>query len=214
MPDYGKLMLLPVKTRLITANSFYDMVFRQYQLVKEKSWKLYRNDVYFKTKRYNKGVENDLFTAISTPSSKPRFVYAHFLLPHAPFMRNQSGGLLPPDSLKFTSFKYTTNYFVYNLKYTNSLIRRITDSIQKHTGNKAIVLIQGDHGLRDRLYSQDVSLYLRNLNAVYFPDQDYRQLSDSMTSVNLFRIVLNRILGTQYPLLPDSSVHLQQQADL
>jgi hypothetical protein len=41
------------------------------------------------------------------------------------------------------------------------------------------------------------------LNAVFFPDGDYRSLSRDMTPVNIFRIIFNKFFGTKLPILPD-----------
>jgi len=44
------------------------------------------------------------------------------------------------------------------------------------------------------------------LNAVYFPDHDYRMLYPQMSPVNTFRIVFNHYFGQNLPLLKDSTV--------
>jgi hypothetical protein len=41
-----------------------------------------------------------------------------------------------------------------------------------------------------------------NLNAYYLP-KGYKDLYDSITPVNSFRIILNEYFGASYPLLPD-----------
>jgi hypothetical protein len=70
-----------------------------------------------------------------------------------------------------------------------------------------VIILEGDHGYRfyekkDRLKE------FRNLNAYYFSDRDYRSLSDSISPVNTFRVVLNKYFCNSLPLLKDSSIYL------
>jgi len=41
------------------------------------------------------------------------------------------------------------------------------------------------------------------LNAYYFPDGNYRDLDQHITSVNTFRILFNKYFGTKLERLPD-----------
>ena len=41
------------------------------------------------------------------------------------------------------------------------------------------------------------------MNAYYFPDGDYRDLYQTITPVNTFRIVLNKYFGRDFERLPD-----------
>jgi hypothetical protein len=48
-----------------------------------------------------------------------------------------------------------------------------------------------------------------NQNAVYYPDGDYSALYDSISGVNQFRVVLNKMFGQKLPLLRDSVIFLR-----
>jgi hypothetical protein len=45
-----------------------------------------------------------------------------------------------------------------------------------------------------------------NLNAIYFPDKNYKDLYSEMSPVNTFRVIFNNYFGQHLPLLKDSSV--------
>jgi hypothetical protein len=50
--------------------------------------------------------------------------------------------------------------------------------------------------------------FFQNLNAVYFPDQNYSGLYDSITNVNMFRVILNKTFNQHFSLVKDSSIFL------
>ena len=71
----------------------------------------------------------------------------------------------------------------------------------------------GDHGNRDITKEAFPIRHFQNLNAVYYPDNDYKMLYDSISGVNQFRVVLNKLLQQKLPVLKDSSIYLIDQDD-
>ena len=49
---------------------------------------------------------------------------------------------------------------------------------------------------------KEINVKMSILNAVYFPDKDYSELNNINYPVNTFRIVLNKYLDQQIPVLP------------
>jgi hypothetical protein len=52
------------------------------------------------------------------------------------------------------------------------------------------------------------SHHFNNLNAVYFPNQEYQFMTDSLNGVNQFRVIFNTLFKQQLPLLKDSLIFL------
>jgi len=142
-------------------------------------------------------------------SSSPRFVYAHFLLPHETFYFDSTGKRLP--DLYSIKTQLNKKDYINQLAYTNKyIIEPLVDSIVKNNHRPAIIIIQGDHGYRNYPPEQ-IDLEFENFNAVFFPGKTYSDFSNSQTIVNTFRIVLNNYFGQQLPLLKDSSINLMKQ---
>jgi len=63
---------------------------------------------------------------------------------------------------------------------------------------KPIIIVQGDHGVKD--YNR-ASI----LNAYYLPGGVEKKLYPTISLVNSFRVILDNYFGKQYPLLDDTS---------
>jgi len=141
---------------------------------------------------------------IQNRTDSPKFVYAHSLLPHAPFGFDSTG-----HKIDFRDYDQEADKQAYidQLVYTNQVIRETVNDILQNNGRECIIILQSDHAYRffDPRRKQDE---FRNLTAFYFPNHDYRQLNDSVSAVNSFRLLFNIQFGTQMPLARDSSVFL------
>jgi hypothetical protein len=82
-------------------------------------------------------------------------------------------------------------------------------TIQQYNPSSVIVLL-GDHGFRGTSRSsKEYSIHaFKNLNAVYFPHRDYSGLYDSISNVNQFSVILNKLFALQYSVLPDTTIFL------
>nr|CAA9218977.1 hypothetical protein AVDCRST_MAG63-562 [uncultured Armatimonadetes bacterium] len=153
----------------------------------------------------------------------PKFVFAHILAPHAPFVLGARGEPLTPDrpfSLadasdfmrRSTRDEYRRGY-IDQLRYVNTRVLRAIDDIYARSARRPIIIVQGDHGSRMLLDWQDVrKTNLReafaNLNAYSLPDHDAaRFLYQDISPVNSFRLLLNRYFGADYKALPDRSYY-------
>jgi hypothetical protein len=142
-------------------------------------------------------------------SGKPKFVYAHFLMPHETYYFDSSGKRL--DILYTAKTLINKKDYINQVAYTNKFIMGpVIDSLFKYARRPFAVIIQGDHGYRN--YPADkVILEFENMSAVYFSDKDYSVFHDSLSSVNTFRIVLNKYFQQSLPLLKDSVINLYKQ---
>lgn len=150
--------------------------------------------------------EQQLYAALREKSSQPKFVYTHFRIPHDfPFL-DSAGNRIPP--LGFKSLDAMKKSYLQQVVNANKTIRRIVDSIQQSSRTPPIIIIQGDHGFRSDDYSFKNEEF-HNFNAFYFPDKSLPPLPDSLTSVNTFRIVFNRLFKANYPMLGNKHFFLK-----
>jgi len=102
----------------------------------------------------------------------------------------------------------TIESYIQQVAYSNRLIKQIVDSIIAISARPTIIILQGDHGFTFNKSVHAPDLF-SNLNAVYFSNRDYHLLTDSITNVNTFRVVLNTFFEQNLTLLPDIYYHLR-----
>ena len=168
------------------------------------------SDVQYKIQR-DKHVTNTLsalFETIGTKTKSPAFIYAHILLPHSPYTYDSLGNKLPLTGPPLTPENKKVAY-VGQVAFVNQIIKKTVDSIFRNSKNNFVIILQGDHGARFQDDENKKNLEFANLNAMYFYNQDYRLLHDSISNVNTFRVIFNTFFDKNYPLLKDQSYFLQ-----
>jgi len=148
----------------------------------------------------------------------PKFVFAHILAPHPPFVFGANGEAIDPggplnladasDLLKeITKDQYRRGY-IAQLQFVNKRALEAVDAILRQSKHRPIIILQGDHGSRmnlnwESLAKTDLREPFSILNAYYVPDKVRRDLTNEITPVNSFRILLTDVFGANYPRLPD-----------
>ena len=150
----------------------------------------------------------------------PKFVFAHVMVPHPPFIFDRDGNFILPDGpyimwdgsfFPGTKEEYQKGY-TDQVTFLNQKLIEIISDILARSANPPIIILQGDHGpgaFYNMLELDNSCVYERFsiLNAYYFPNGDYQLLYPSVTPVNSFRVVLNRYFGAQLDLLEDRSYY-------
>ena len=139
----------------------------------------------------------------------PKFVYAHIVLPHPPYIFTPDGSYTEesrfndgPNHAPIDQESYKLGY-MNQLKYVNSQIIPIVQKIIHDSPTPPIIILMGDHGFWGEERSR-----LPILNAYYLPGLDYDQvLYPGITPANTFRVILNEYLGADYPLVEDRSFY-------
>ena len=128
---------------------------------------------------------------------EPTFVFAHLLVPHPPYIFTPDGDFFWAENEK--------KGYRSNVEFIDSHILPVVENIIKKSDVPPVIIIMGDHGPSGR----DVTPAMRmaNLNAYYVNDSAKKDLYESITPVNSFRIVFNNYFGTELPLLEDISYH-------
>jgi hypothetical protein len=140
----------------------------------------------------------------ATPLEKdnPAFVFAHLYMPHYPYFFDSLGKRYP-DELTYERNIYTKDRFLNYVSYTEKRIIPQIEKIIRNTNGECVIIVQSDHGFPG--LSNKPNRDFKNISAYYFPDRDYRNLNDSLTNVNTFRIILNKYFGESLPILRDST---------
>jgi hypothetical protein len=150
----------------------------------------------------------------------PKFVFAHIILPHPPFVLGADGTYLyPKTKFVLNDGNYLTEWIGYDLyiesyraqvAFVSREILSVLDDILAQSATPPIIILQADHGSGAKLdWGSFENTYFPErfsiLNAYRFPNADYDALYESITPVNTFRIILDQYFGEAYGLLEDKS---------
>jgi hypothetical protein len=201
---------LPVRTRLITAQTFLSRAENSilFNVVTRFKSKAALRKLTYAYKENNEHIYALTQEQASRKSAQPKFVYTHLELPHYPYYYDKDGNEQPFDKLTEGNQTNKAAYAAY-LQYSNTQLLKLVDHILQSSPNPPIIVLMGDHGFRHFTTPVSKKYYFNNLAAVYLPSGNYTKYPDSLTSVNLFRILLNTQYNQQLPLLKDSLIYLQ-----
>jgi len=211
-PTLVKQSLLPLNTMLISERTVIPYLRRDigWIFINRFPLNIFFKNHFLEERRNNETIIGLVKSTAIERKDRPVFVYAHFELPHAPFFFDQYGR--PRDNKivyqEFVGKAPLSSYLNY-LIYTNSRVREITNTILEHD-SQSVILILGDHGYR-HAGDDDSSKLFQNMNAVHMADNNYQGLYDSITNVNEFRVILNKLFHQQFKLLKDSTIVLQDR---
>lgn len=139
----------------------------------------------------------------------PKFVFAHILVPHEPYVFHADGTVVTAAEEKATDER---ELYLNHLAFANAQIKDLVKTLLSGPEEtRPIVIIEGDEG---PLACQNVDcvgtspdyfrIRLGNLVAMYLPGVDVT-LPETFTSVNTFRTVFREYFGADLPPLPDRS---------
>ncbi|MEX2007045.1 MAG: hypothetical protein WD877_02695 [Candidatus Saccharimonadales bacterium] len=148
----------------------------------------------------------------------PKFVFAHILAPHDPYIFDADGSKPNYDPNRTDigvdeKIKYTNEITYLNKRFTELISHIRTNSPE------AVIIIQPDegaypkqfrHALTSNNYYDIADLPLAELKqkqgilaSYYMPGLPPNEVAKMDSSVNVFRFVLNRYLGYDLSMLPD-----------
>ncbi|KAF0108707.1 MAG: hypothetical protein FD146_593 [Anaerolineaceae bacterium] len=147
----------------------------------------------------------------------PKFVFAHILSPHPPFVFDASGNPLERgypfsfnDAMDFPGSRdqYKQDY-VGQVEFINAQLEPVIEALLENSEVPPIIILQGDHGsglLTDFSSADNTCLKERfsPLAAYYLPGLESGDIPDDITPVNLFRIIFNKYFGADLPLLENA----------
>jgi hypothetical protein len=163
----------------------------------------------------------------------PRFIFAHFLLPHPPYVFNADGSWVTPGQ---AASRTARAQYLEQVQFANERVLRLLDAaLDRPEAESPIVLIQADEGPFPVQYARDEEGFAWTeasddellekfsiLAAYRIPGMDPEELGiyPSITPVNSFRLIFNAAFGTDLPMLPDRNWvfvdqrHIYEMVDL
>lgn len=146
-------------------------------------------------------IETELKKVLDKPHPNPVFFYSHCLIPHPPYVLDSLGK--PREPVIFNG--YSPDGYLQQCIFARGMILRYIQEIKQKAKGPFIIVIQGDHGYR--YFRRDINPKecFNILNAWYFSDRNYSSLYNTVSSVNTYRIILNKYFKAGLPLLKDTS---------
>jgi hypothetical protein len=163
----------------------------------------------------------------------PKFVHAHFALPHEPFVFHADGSFV---SEKEEKARHKIVNYVDQMQFANAKVLEWLDSLlDVPPDERPIVVIQADEGPFPSRYARNEGAFdwttatpeelehkFGILSAFYLPDRTAEEagLYASITPVNQWRAIFHSYFGLDLPLLPDrnwiftNQLHIYDELDV
>jgi hypothetical protein len=169
---------------------------RQYKIIDERNK---QKKQYFDT----------TMSLLKNTCNNPRlkFVYGHFMIPHEQYTFDSAGNVKTATNTVVHSRKEDEEGYYGQVLFAGKIIKELVNHIQLNNKKNTIIIVAGDHGFKTN-ETLETGYIFNNMMALYFPDRDYSMLYDSVSLVNVFRIVLNKQFGAGLPLHRDSSIRV------
>jgi hypothetical protein len=138
----------------------------------------------------------------------PKFVFAHILVPHAPYVFHPSGRY---KTLEEVGRQTREENYLDQVRYTNSRMLRMIDRLLSGPeSTRPVIVLQSDEGPFEGAPSvwgkiSDTNLIRKFpiLGAYYLPGASHADLYPLITPVNSFRVVFRLYFGADLATLPD-----------
>ena len=150
---------------------------------------------------------------LADQAGKPglKFVFAHFVPPHHPYLFDRDGHVLRRANLS-DQFEFQKQLwdqrppYLDQLLFMNRRIMTVIDRLLAESARPPIIILQSDHGpnLRAGIQAEErLRIRLSNLSAILVPGAPSGLIPDNATPVNHFRRIFNYYFNAGLPLLPD-----------
>lgn len=148
---------------------------------------------YFKppiiSSQYNLNTFRDIQAIAKDKSDAPKFIYAHIMMPHGPYLFNKEGKPLSSDNSLSDKQKY-----LGQLLFTNVIVFRLVRNLLSSSDSNPIIIIQGDHGFR---YLEDVnySIKIEESHTIFFAIYSPfgNSIPNNINPTNTFKILVEKI---------------------
>jgi len=122
-----------------------------------------------------------------------KFVHAHIVCPHQPYLFNPDGSLNPNAEEIDLREGYRNQ-----LQFIEPSILDVLGQILENSKRPPVIILEGDHGFGKKYVTS-------NLLALYLPGFEIQALDEHMTLINVFPTVFNTYFGGNIDYLPDLS---------
>ncbi len=172
---------------------------------------LWSYSLFFRENKMGKTYRHDVICGInaikkSVSYKGPKFVFAHILSPHPPYVFTENGGTVLLDKqldtrVNINLIKLNKQSYLEQLKYIENQLYTLAEFILKNSKEPPIIIIQGDHGFS--LFStpelssgklipsaEYIQARMGVLGAYYFPKGGKVILYDTISPINVTRGLL------------------------
>ena len=173
----------------------------------------------YKTHRTRTLYKFDALKTVPNAVPGPKIVYAHFLMPHPPFVFDRYGNALPQqqpyklwdDSETAGGAEEYRQGYREQVTFVNGKVLQAIDGVIANSKTPPVILVMGDHGPAS-MFHFDIDapgcVWERtgNLYALRLPGHlNDGALYPTISPVNTFRVIFNAYFGAELPLLEDRS---------
>ncbi len=152
---------------------------------------------------------NSLIALLENPPAGPHFVFAHFMYPHYPFLRDSTGELINRSLLADFNDYYKEGY-IAQVQYAQHTAKQISALVKELPAN-SYVWLGGDHGWR---WGSNRSNAFLPFTAIYTNKDSIAIDTDrSIQHINLMRAVLRQSLSIESDYLPDYQIKLFEKRE-
>ena len=165
-------------------------------------------------------------------SEKPKFHFAHFLIPHPPFVTHESGRCLEKGE---ALARGRTQNYVGQLTYANGQILATVDALLAAPGPKPIIILQADEGPWPEKYAReevtaigrdaskvewrevspgDLREKMAIFSAIYAPRIQPAGRYSQISPVNTFRLILRDYFNVAIEPLSDRFMVYENESNL
>ena len=147
----------------------------------------------------------------------PKFVFAHFLVPHPDYVFERDGSFREPITYEEAAAGGMKTRYIDQVVATNNMVISLVDKLLDGSEPAPVIIIQSDEGPVPGAWpdwsvwkwndtpDSELQEKIRILNAYYLPGDDACPLYASISPVNTFRVILNMYFNTDLEILPDRS---------
>jgi hypothetical protein len=147
---------------------------------------------------------------------QPTFVFAHLMFPHEPFLYHADCSYREPywpAKAGLLGDEEATRGYLDQISCANRKVSELVDTILTRSRRPSVILLQSDHG-HGRIERIPALKYVKptqvkermaSFAAYLVPGLEPERITDSITPVNVMRVLLSYYFGADLPLLEDAS---------
>jgi hypothetical protein len=141
----------------------------------------------------------DKLPEIASSVSGPKFVFAHVVAPHQPYVFGPDGEeVVYPKPLPEDIYKVANRN---QIVYINKRVKELLEEIIEKSPTPPIIIVQADHSHKNASPKHRMAI----LNAYYLPGGGAAKLYPTISPVNSFRVIFDTYFGGHFGLLEDQS---------
>ena len=145
----------------------------------------------------------------------PKFVFAHFLPPHHPYLFDRHGNVLKhvtvSNQFDFQARLWEDKHgYLEQLMYSNRTLLELIDRIRAESERPPVIIVQSDHGpnLVGGLSAEQIrDVRFANFAAYLLPDAPKDVMPRDCAPVNQFRYLFNHYFDARLPILPQRNFY-------